>query len=73
MLATLIVCGAASAHGSLASAQSCPMAASDIDTGLPDETCSSQTVPAPSVQVENEINFADRSDGTRHDGTNRLG
>jgi hypothetical protein len=72
----LFVCGAASAHGSLARAQSCPTAASDIDTDRPDTTNSSQTVPAASLQVENGINIADWSEGTRLDGTNsrlRLG
>jgi hypothetical protein len=58
IIATLFVCGAASVHGSLARAQSCPIAASDIDTDRPDATNSSRTVPAAGLQVENGLNIA---------------
>jgi hypothetical protein len=70
------MCGAALALGTPARADGCPTAAEDIDTDRPDTTNSSQTVPAASLQVENGINIAGWSDGTRLDGTNsrvRLG
>ena len=70
------MCGAALALGTPARADGCPTAAADIDTDRPDTTNSSQTVPAASLQVENGINIASWSDGTRLDGTNsrvRLG
>jgi hypothetical protein len=63
-------------HGAPAKADGCPTASSDIDTDRPDTTNSSETVPAGSLQLENGINIADWSDGTRLDGTNsrvRLG
>ena len=75
-LAALAVCGVALGSGGLAKAESCPTSASDIDTDRPDTTNSSQTVPAGSLQLENGVNIADWSDGTRLDGTNsrlRLG
>lgn len=75
-LAALAVCGAALGHGATAKAETCPTAASDIDTDRPDTTNSSQTVPSGSLQLENGINIADWSGGARLDGTNsrvRLG
>jgi hypothetical protein len=74
--AALAVMGVALVHGAPAKADSCPTASSDIDTDRPDTTNSSQTVPAGSLQLENGVNIADWSDGTRVDGTNsriRLG
>jgi hypothetical protein len=62
--------------GGAAHAQACPTSADQIDTDRPDTTNSSQTVPMGSLQLENGINIADWSDGTRLDGTNsrlRLG
>ncbi len=70
------MCGAASALAAAARADDCPTAASDIDTDRPDTTNSSETVPAGSLQLENGVNIASWSDGTRLDGTNsrlRLG
>ena len=70
------MCGAASALAAPARADGCPTAASDIDTDRPDTTNSSETVPAASLQLENGVNIANWSDGTRLDGTNsrlRLG
>jgi Putative MetA-pathway of phenol degradation len=57
-------------------ADGCPLPTSDIDTDRPDTTYSSAVVSVGSLQVENGINVADWSDGTRLDGTNsrvRLG
>ena len=45
------MCGAVPAHGAPAKAETCPRAASDIDTDRPDTTNSSQTVPAPGWTV----------------------
>lgn len=50
-------------------ADSCPTAADAIDTDRPDTTNSSETVPVGSLQLENGINIADWSGGTRLDGT----
>src|SRR5579862_6359605 len=76
ILAAAAVCGGAMGYGATAKAQICPTAASDIDTDRPDTTNSSQTVPPGSLQLENGVNIADWSGGTRLDGTNsrvRLG
>ena len=76
VLSALAVFGVALIHCATAKAEDCPTAASDIDTDRPDTTNSSETVPAGSFQLENGINLADWSDGTRVDGTNsrmRLG
>src|SRR5271170_156845 len=75
-LAALAVLGAVIFHGAAAKAQGCPTAADAIDTDRPDTTNSSETVPKGGVQLENGVNIADWSDGTRLDGSNsriRLG
>lgn len=59
-----------------AHAQTCPTRGDQIDTDRPDTTNSSEVVPRGSLQLENGVNIADWSDGTRLDGTNsrlRLG
>jgi hypothetical protein len=57
------------AVGSRARAEDCPSPGSEIDTDRPDTTNSSTTVPIGSFQLENGINVADWSGGTRFDGT----
>jgi len=72
----LAICGSALGSAATGKAQICPTAASDIDTDRPDTTNSSQTIPTGSLQLENGVNIADWSGGTRLDGTNsrvRLG
>ena len=76
IFALLMFFGSVAEHVGPAHADNCPTSASDIDTDRPDTTNSSKTVPAGSLQLENGVNVAAWSDGTRLDGTNsrvRLG